>query len=68
MNFSETHSTYFQIDYGFPKYPGSSLEDLMILFETEKKIINLSNEEEFKKIPTFMKLVQSYSSQIDYDL
>ena len=40
----------------------------MMLFETEKNVIHLSKVKEFQQIPAFMKLINAYSSQIDYDL
>ena len=54
-------------EFGFPKYPTCSTEDLMKLFENEKKIVSLlRNDISHKQIIT-EKTLKYFFAELDYN-
>ena len=59
---------YLQLKLGFPKYPTSSTEDLIKLFETEKEILRfLPSLKHGEKSTKTGQLFERYFKDIDYD-
>ena len=58
-----------QSRYGYPKYQTSSIEDLILLFNSEKLIFQLFYDNStFRDDSSFSKLMLQFEQQIDYNM
>ena len=58
-----------QRKYGYPKYPASSIEDLSILFNKEKQILQfLEQMPSLRNNSIFVRHIQELKDQIDYNV
>ena len=60
----------FQRENAVAKHQSSSIEDLMLLFETERECVKclIKARDKLEKNDTTLKLIDNYLDLIDYDM